>query len=149
MKRGLTIFLQVVIVLIGIGAAAFMLWEPTAEGVNAHATLFQIYSDPFVLIAYTVSVAFFTALYQAFKALGLVRNNQTFSPATAKALRIIRYCAFIILAFIVPAVAYLFIARPGDDIAGGVFMGMLITVISIIIAITAAMLEKRIGQKTI
>ena len=43
MKRSSTIFLQVVIVLIGIGALALMLWEPHIEGRNAHATLFEIY----------------------------------------------------------------------------------------------------------
>ena len=39
MKKGSTIFLQVIIVLIGIGALAFMLWEPHVEGVNAHAAV--------------------------------------------------------------------------------------------------------------
>ena len=43
MKRSSTIFLQVVIVLIGIGALALMLWEPHIEGRNAHATFFQIH----------------------------------------------------------------------------------------------------------
>jgi hypothetical protein len=42
MKRSSTIFLQVVIVLIGIGALAVMLWEPHIEGRNAHATLFNV-----------------------------------------------------------------------------------------------------------
>ena len=48
MGRGSTIFLQVVIVLLGIGALALMLWEPHVEGRNARATLFEIYfKDPF------------------------------------------------------------------------------------------------------
>ena len=38
MKRISTIFLQGVIMLIGIGALAIMLWEPHVEGRNAHAT---------------------------------------------------------------------------------------------------------------
>src|SRR5262249_55980907 len=77
MKRSSTIstlFLQVVIVLIGIGALALMLWEPTIEGRNAHATLFEIYfKDPFLAYAYVASIAFFAALYQAFRVLGYVR----------------------------------------------------------------------------
>ncbi len=44
MKRSSSVSLQVVIVLIGMGALAFMLWEPQVEGRNAHATLFQIFS---------------------------------------------------------------------------------------------------------
>ncbi len=73
MKRSSTIFLQVVIVLIAIGALALMLLEPHLEGRNAHATIFQIYvNDPFLAYAYTGSIAFFVALYQAFKLLGYV-----------------------------------------------------------------------------
>src|ERR1043166_6833059 len=98
MKRGSTIFLQVVIVLIGIGALSLLLWEPHVEGRNAHATLFQIYfNDPFLAYAYTASIAFFVALYQAFKVLGYVRQNTTFSQATVKALRRIKYCAMTII----------------------------------------------------
>lgn len=142
MKRISAIFLQIVTALVGIGALAFMLLEPLFEGRNANATLFQVYfNDLFLAYAYTASIAFFVALYQAFRVLGYVRQNMTFSQVTVKALRIIKYCAMTIIGFIVPAVAYLFIVRPGDDIAGGVFMGFLITLISSVIAATAAMLE--------
>jgi hypothetical protein len=71
MKRSSTTFLQLVIVLIGIGALALMLWEPHIEGRNAHATTFQIYfNDPFLAYTYIASIPFFVALYQAFKVLG-------------------------------------------------------------------------------
>jgi hypothetical protein len=54
MNRSSTVFLQVVIVLIGIGAPALMLWEPRVEGRNAHDTLFQTYfEDPIVAYEYT------------------------------------------------------------------------------------------------
>jgi hypothetical protein len=75
MKKSSTIFLQVVIVLIGIGALALLLWEPHIEGVNAHATLFEMYSDPFIALVYIGSIPFFVALYQAFKVLGICRTK--------------------------------------------------------------------------
>jgi len=143
MKRISTIFLQAVIVLIGIGALAVMLWEPHIEGRNAHATRFEIYfKDPFLAYAYIASIPFFAALYQAFKVLGYVRQNKIFSQATVNSLRTIKYCAIAIIGLVVAPVAYLFIARPGDDIAGGVFMGILITFASIVIATAAAMFER-------
>src|SRR4029434_1921555 len=96
-----SIFLQVVIVLIGIGALALMLWEPHIEGRNAHATLFEIYfKDPFLAYVYVGSIPFFLALYQAFKVLGYVRQNKTFSQATVKALGTIKYCAIAIIGFV-------------------------------------------------
>lgn len=149
MKRSLAVFLQAVIVLIGIGVLIFMLWEPHLEGRNVNATTSQIYfNDPFLAYTYTVSIAFFVALYWAFRALGYVRENRTFSQATAKALRIIKYCTIAIVAFTVAPVAYLFIARPGDDIAGGVAMGLFIILVSAITATTAGMFERRV-QKTL
>ena len=143
MKKSSTIFLQVVIVLIGIGALAFLLWEPHIEGRNVHATLFQIYfNDSFLVYAYIASISFFVALYQAFKLLGYIGQNKVFSLNSVRALRTIKYCAIAIVGFIVPAEAYLFIARPGDDIAGGVFMGVLISFISIVVATAAAVFER-------
>ena len=143
MKRGSTIFLQIVVVFIGIGALALMLWEPHIEGRNAEATLFEIYfNDPFLAYAYMASIAFFVALYQVFKLLEHIRRNEVFSERSVRALQTIKYCAIALVGFIVPTEAYLFIVRPGDDIAGGVFMGILISFNSIIIATTADVFEK-------
>jgi hypothetical protein len=49
MKRASTIFLQAVLVLLGIGVLALLLWEPQVEGRNVNATQFEIYfRDPFL-----------------------------------------------------------------------------------------------------
>src|SRR6266513_2754699 len=143
-KRIPTIFLQVVIVLIGIGAFALMLWEPHLEGRNAHATLFEIYfKDPFLAYAYLASIAFFVALFQAFTLLGYIGQNKVFSLNSVRALRIIKYCAIALVAMIGAAVAYLFIAVRGkDDIAGGVAVGVLMTFVSVVIATAAAVFER-------
>lgn len=143
MKRSSIILLQVVIVLIGIGVLAFMLWEPHIEGRNVHATLFQIYfNDPFLVYAYTASISFFLGLYQVFTLLGYIGQNKIFSVDSVRALRNIKYCATYLVTFVVAAEAYLFIVRPGDDIAGGVFMGLLIIFISGVIASTTAVFER-------
>ena len=141
MKRSST-FLQVVVVLIGIGALALMLWEPHIEGRNVHATPFEIYfKDPFLAYAYIASIPFFVALYQAFKVLGYVRQNKTFSQATVKALGTIKYCAIAIIGFVVVSVVFM-IFGDKDDRPAGVFMRILITFPSIVIATAAAMFER-------
>lgn len=143
MKRSSTVFLQVVIVLTGIGALAFMLWEPHIEGRNVNATLFEIYfNDPFLAYAYIASIPFFMALYQAFKLLGYIGQNKIFSLSSMRALRTIKYCAIFLIGFIVAPEAYLFIARPGDDIAGGVAVGLFLIFVSVIVATAAAVFEK-------
>ena len=144
MRKGSTIFLQVVIVLIGIGSLALLLWEPHVEGRNAHATLFQIYfNDPFLAYAYTASIAFFVALYQAFKLLGYAGRGEVFSQRAVKALRTIKYCAMSLVGFLVGAEAYFFIVTRGkDDIAGGVMMGLLLIFVSAVVATAAAVFER-------
>jgi hypothetical protein len=142
MKRSSPIFLQLVLVLIGIGALALMLWEPHVEGRNAHATLFEIYfNDPFLAYAYVGSIPFFVALYQAFKVVGYAGQNKVFSQAAVTALRTIKYCAIALIGFV--AVGEIFIMfGNSDDRAGGVFMGVLITFGSIVMATAAAMFER-------
>ena len=140
MKKGPTIFLQAVIMLIGIGALAFLVWEPRVEGVNANATNFEMYSDPFILFAYIGSIAFFTALYQAFTALRYIREGKAFSQQVVNAMRTIRRCAFVIIGFV--AVGEVFIMlNTSDDRAGGVAIRLLVAFGSIIAASTAAVLE--------
>lgn len=148
LKRGSTAFLQTVIVLIGIGALALLLWEPHLEGRNAHATVFEIYfKDPFLAYAYVGSIPFFVALYHGFKVLGYAGRNQVFSPAAVKALRTIKFCAIALIGFV--AVGEIFILmNDSEDRAGGVFMGVLITFGSIVMATAAATFERILQNAT-
>jgi len=156
MKRSSTVFLQIVIVFIGIGVFALMLWEPHLEGRNAHATLFEIYfKDPFLAYVYIGSIPFFVALWEAIKVLGYVRQNKTFSQAVVNALRTIKYCAFITAGAIVAADAFLMLhARlypelgATDGPEGAVMLGIVATFSSIIIA-TAAAVSQRVLQNAV
>ena len=119
-----------------------MLWEPHIEGRNAHATPFEIYfKDPFLAYAYVASIPFFVALYQAFKVLDYVGQNRIFSPAAVRSLRIIKYCAMAMIGFVAGAEIFI-LAHDSDDRAGGVFMGVLIAVGSIVVATAAATFER-------
>ena len=144
MKRASTIFLQVVIALLGVGLFALLLWEPQVEGRNVNATQFEIYfKDPFLAYIYLAFVPFFVGLYQAFKILGYARQNEIFFQRSVRALRIIKYCALTTATFILGAEAYIFMfVRGTDDVAGGVMMGAFIIFVSAIIATAAAAFER-------
>ena len=143
-KRGSTVFLQVVIVLVGAGVLALMLWEPHLEGRNAHATLFEIYfKDPFLAYAYLASIAFFIALFQAFTLLGYIRQNNVFSLGAVRALWTIKYCAIVLSILIVMAGFYIRIFHAkGDDPAGFLAMCIVTTFVSVVIATAAAVFER-------
>ena len=144
MKQASTIFLQIVIVLVGIGVLAALLWEPQLEGRNVNATQFEIYfKDPFLAYIYLAFIPFFVGLYQAFKLLGYARRDEIFSQRSVRALRIIKYCASAMAILFLGAVTYIFIfVRGEDDIAGGVAMGVFIILVSVITAIAAGVFER-------
>lgn len=150
MKKSSTVFLQVVIVLIGVTALVFLLLEPRFEGVNANATtLYQIYfDDPFLILVYAGAIPFYIALFKAIKLLGYAGNGKVFSSEAVKALRAIKYCALTIIGFVIVEEFIIMLNHGNDDAAGAVFMGLLITFGSIVIAAASAMFE-RILEKAV
>jgi Flp pilus assembly pilin Flp len=95
------------------------------------------------MYGYVASIAFFVALYQAFKLLGYIGQNKVFSLNSVKALRNIKYCAIALSILIVMAILYIRIFHnKDDDPAGAIAMGILATFISIVVASAAAVFEK-------
>ena len=143
MKGGSTVFLRVVIVLVGIGVLAAILRFPQTEGRAAHLSLIEVYLDPGVAYGYTASIPFFVALYQAFRVLGYAARNEAFSERSLRAVRTIERCAMLLIGFSVVGVVYLSVAMRGqDDIAGGVALGVVITLASSVVAAVAAVFER-------
>jgi hypothetical protein len=142
MKRGSILFLRAVLVFIGVGALALLLWEPHIEGRNAHATAFEIYfKDPFLAYVYVASIALFVALYQAFTVLGYVGQNTMLSPAGVRRLRTIKHCAMVIIGFVAGAELIIILSR-SDDPQGGFFMGVLIAFVSTVVVTAMSVLER-------
>ena len=114
-----------------------------------NATLFEIYfQDPFLAYAYTGSIAFFTALYQVFRLLGYVAARDLLSSRSVKALQTLKRCAVTLIAFLIGAEVYLHLIQrsKGEDIAGGVMIGLVLMVASTGVAIVAAVLERSLRR---
>lgn len=145
MKSSATLLLQGAVVLIGLAALTFLLGEPHLEGRNAHATLFEIYfKDPFLAYVYVGSIPFFLALYRAFKLLGQVRQNGTFTRTTLEALRSIQRCGLALLVFVAGGVVIILVFGDPEDRPPGLFMGFLAVLVSSSIAVGAAMFERNL-----
>ena len=144
MKRAATIFLQILVALLGACLLVLLLLEPQLEGRNAHATQFEIYfKDPFLAYIYVAFIPVFVGLYQVFKILGYAGRDEIFSQNVVRGLRILKYCALTTAIFILGAVAYLFIfIRGEDDIAGGVAMGVFIIFSCVFTAVAAGVFER-------
>ena len=143
MKRTSTIFLQAVIMLTGIAVLAIMIRFPLIEGRAENLDLFHIYFDPFILYVYAASIAFFVALYKAFRLLGYIGKNKAFSQNSVNALRSIKHYATLLTILIVLAGIYIRIFHnKDDDPAGFLAVCMVAGFACIVVAVVSSVLEK-------
>ncbi len=143
MKRISTLFLQAAVLLIGIVALAILIRVPLTEGRAENLDLFSIYFDPFILYAYTASIAFFVVLYKAFRLLGYIRQKRVFSTESVKTLKSIKYSAFALGILIVLAGLYIrLFHHQDDDPAGFIAICIVTAFVSTVVATAAAIVEK-------
>ncbi|QQL48261.1 DUF2975 domain-containing protein [Mucilaginibacter ginkgonis] len=143
MKRISTVFLQGVLVLIGVITLTILIVFPTREGRAADLDLFHIYADPFILFVYASSSAFFTGLYKAFKLLGYIGRNRVFSTDAVLALRSIKLCSLALAGCILLTAVFIRIFHAkGDDPAGFMMLCMTTAFATIVVATAAAVFEK-------
>jgi hypothetical protein len=143
MKKVLTLLLQTFIVLMGIVTLIILIWFPLTEVRATNLDLLSIYADPFILYGYATSIAFFVALYKAFKLLGYIGQNKLYSLQAVRALKSIKHCAFILAGLIAAAGLYINLFHHTDDDPAG-FLAMCIVFIfaSVVVATVAAIVEK-------
>lgn len=145
MKKKLLIFLRLFVVLIGIVVLVVLIRFPLTEGRAKNLDLFSIYLDPFILYIYATSIAFFIALYKIFKLFGYMEQNKVFSTNTVKTLKSIKYCAVVLSILIVMAGLFIRITHNKDEDPAGFFaICMLSTFVSLVVAIVAAIFEKKL-----
>ena len=147
MHRGTATLLQLSIILIGVGAFVFMLFEPHVEGRNEHATLTQIYfNDPFLAFAYTASLPLFYGLYLIFTILTHVKNNMPFSETTLRASRTLKRCAITLMCFALVGAVWI-MHMESDDRSGGFFMSVLVMIGAAIIKTGAGTFERQATKR--
>ncbi|MEC7263675.1 MAG: DUF2975 domain-containing protein [Bacteroidota bacterium] len=136
-------FLQLVLVLIAIGAIIILIRFPMTEGRAQNLDLFSIYSDPFILYGYAASIAFFIALFKAFRLLGDIAQNKLFTLSSIRILKSIKYCAISLSGLIALAALYIrFFHHKDDDPAGFLMLCTITIFICIVVATIVAVLEK-------
>jgi hypothetical protein len=143
MKKASILFLQGVILLIGIVAIVILIRFPSTEGRAQHLDIFSIYTDPFILYGYATSMPFFIALYNTLKLLRLIGQNNAFTRNAVMTLRRIKYCAIVLSILIVIAGVYIRIFHnKDDDPAGFLALCILTTFITLIVFTAVSVFEK-------
>lgn len=138
MKKGSTIILRGVVILIGLVVLALCIIALPA-GISSDSTG---YYRPILLGLYIPALPFFFALYQSLKLLDYIDKNKAFSKASVSALGKIKYCALIISALFTAGQPYIFYAADRDDAPGVALIGFVIIGASFVIATFAGVLQK-------
>jgi hypothetical protein len=138
MKLGSTLFLKLVVSLIGLvvlGLCVFLL-QATISSREARDFL------PVLLGMYIAAIPFFFALYQTWKLLVYIDKSEAFSDSSVSALKKIKYCAIAISAVYAVSMPYVIHVADKDDAPGFALLGFVIIFASIVIATLAAVLQK-------
>lgn len=142
MKRGSTLFLKIVLILIAIAALVGLFWFPQTEGRAKDLDLLSIYADPLIIYMYIGSIPFFIGLYQAFKLLNLIDANKAFSQSAVNTFRNMKFASLSLIGFIVLGLFYIRFVAHGDDPAGPTMIGFLASFTAAVIATAAAVFQK-------
>lgn len=142
MKKNSTLFLKFVLVLMALVVLTGLLWFPQTEGRAANLDLISIYADPFIIYIYIGSIPFFVGLYQAFKLLNFIETNRAFSQGAVDTLKKMKLASLSLIGFIALALLYLRFFAQGDDVAGPVMLGIIVSFAIAVIATAAAVFQK-------
>lgn len=142
MKKGSSLFLKTVIILITVLVAAALIVFPQTEGRAANLDLLSIYSDPLIIFMYVASVPFFIGLSQAFKLLTLIDASKAFSQAAVNTLKNMKYASVSLIGFITIGLFYIRLFAHGDDLAGPTMLGICLSIAFAVIATAASVFQK-------
>ncbi len=148
MKRGTTLFLKMAVILIGIPILALCLFVVPKIGDFAGGLYPEMaYMKSLVLIdMYAAAIPFYFALYQAFKLLNYIDQNQAFSELSVKALKKINYCAITISILYVIGMPLYYLMQQKVDPPGIIGIGLVIIFSSMVIAVFASVLQRLLQE---
>ena len=138
MKQGSTLFLKLVVFLVGLAVLALCVFLLQATISSGEARDFL----PILLGMYIAAIPFFFALYQTLKLLIYIDKGEAFSDLSVKALKNIKYCAIAISALYAAIMPFIVYVADKDDAPGFTAFGLVIILASIVIATFAAVLQK-------
>ncbi len=145
MPKGSTLFLKTIIILLGLIVLALCM-VVLPDGIR-HTSNWYGYR-PLLVGMYIPAIPFFIALFQGFKLLDNIDNNQIFTKSSNNALTIIKYCGLIIGLLYGLALPYIYYLAQMDDAPGVMLIGLVFAFAPLGIALVAAIVQKQL-QNTI
>ncbi|HEY4505322.1 MAG TPA: DUF2975 domain-containing protein [Candidatus Paceibacterota bacterium] len=137
MKQGSTLFLKVVVYLIGLAVLGLCVIIGGVS-ISGNAGMFL----PVLFIAGVAAIPFFIGLYHGLQLLNYIDKNTAFSEMSVKAVKNIKYCAFTISVLYAVGMPYIIYVADKDDAPGAVVIGLVFIFAPLVVAVFTAVLEK-------
>lgn len=140
MNRGSTLFLKLVVIIIGLAILSFCVFvlPPVIQAELAGDFDYA----PILIGMYVPAIPFFIGLGQSMKLLNAIDANTAFSESSVRSLKSIKLCAFAISAFYTAGMPYIFYVADRDDAPGLAAIGFVIIFASFVVATAAAVFQK-------
>lgn len=138
MKKGSTLFLRLVIILMALlvaGLCIFLL----PKGIMSDNVG---YYRPLLIGMYIPALPFFFGLFQGWKLLNCIDKKKAFSVVSVDAFRKIKYCGFAISALYTLGLPYIFYVANRDDAPGVMLLGCMFVGAPLIIGTGAAIFQR-------
>lgn len=142
MKKGSTLFLKLAVILMGVPVLALGIVALPWLAKNPANPDYAHMLYPIVIGMYVSVIPFFITLYQAFKLLGYIDRNQSFSKLSVKTLQNIKRCAATISGLYLVMLPFVAMVAQLDDAPGLVLVGMIPIFAALVIAVFAAVLQR-------
>lgn len=144
MKKSSTLFLKLVILLIGVAVLGLCIFMLPAGIMSDNVGYYR----PILIGMYIPAIPFFIALFQAIKILSLIDKNKVFSQSCVNALKNIKYCGIAISVLYAFGMPYIYYAAERDDAPGVILIGLVFIFASAVVA-TAAGVFQRLLQNAV
>lgn len=141
MKEGSTLFLKVVIYLLGLAVLGLCIIIGGVS-ISGNAGMYL----PVLIVALAAGAPFFFALHQGLKLLDYIDRNIAFSDLSVRAIKNIKNSAFAISVLYAGAMPYIVYVADKDDAPGAVMIGLVFTMAPLVVSVFAAVLQKLLQQ---
>ncbi len=148
MRPSSTIFLRVVIFILGLpilAACIFIYPIVTLRG-SEILPQFAFMRYPYLIILYSASLLYFFALFQGFRLLKYIDQNNAFSDLSVKALRYIKLSALGITGLLISFMPIAYTVGDVSDAPGIIILAISVVFIPLVISVFAALLEKLLHE---
>jgi hypothetical protein len=137
MKQGSTLFLKIVIYLIGLAVMSLCVIIGGVS-ISGNAGMYL----PILIGMALAAIPFFIALHQGLLLLRSIDENTAFSDTSVTAIKNIKHCAFVISVLYAAGMPFIIYVADKDDAPGAAAIGLVFIFAPLVVGVFAAVLQK-------